>query len=1016
MLKEIAHHIIIKVKSFISTQVNYFLKKLKMTPKKTNGSSGGAASENTPLLQQTSTTPTHTRGNILDIASSFIKLESDRVTAACCPFECKDFGKRTCIQNEIETDAVKRSELFVEKICCASEIPAIESILKPLPGISEVKVNPTTKAVYIIHDHTKTSASDAADALNKEKFGAKIRKDGGTISKPSVSRSELYVEKICCASEIPAIESILKTLPGISEIKVNPTTKSVYIIHDYTVTSANDASDALNKEKFGAKIRNDGGAISKASEGRSELFVESTLLLTGVFDSNLLTQMLKKKFAKYSKKQVKNYEIVFASKTLQIDHNPNLVKIKQLLFDLQDSVSNDINVTVLRDGELEGLWIISKDEDSEDAPEVHSASLKPAVFMSGVFWIISLFSLIRENWIYLRYVGLISVAIGLPTIGEKAWHTVQRCQFDANCLMFIAAVGAIVMQEYSEAAAVTFLYSVSEFLETCATSRARNAFSNIAKMRPERANLIDQVNGNTIIVSASSVKIGSIVSVRTGDKIPCDGKVVEGTSQVDESSLTGESRPVKKSIGDDVSGGTINVGLTQLLVKTTQTSEDSAVSRLIELVEDAQANQSKTQQMINDLAKIYTPVVISLAFLMMTIPWAFGKEIGYLWTMNGLITLVVACPCALIISTPVTYVAGLTAAAQNGVLIKGGAFLEALAAVGKICFDKTGTLTMGEFALLHLDVIGDQFSRKQVFEYLYLMESPSSHPLASALVTAARNEGVSDKPKHLDIKDHTIYPGEGVAANINGTSVYVGNHRMIARLGVNGLTGSVLSLTKSWAAAGGTIGFLCIGSDIAAAYCVADSVRPEAATVLKSIQALGIETYMLTGDNNDAAKVIGSQVGLSFDKNQIKSELLPEDKYEIVQEMKALEASSNNRLPLVLMCGDGVNDAPALASADVGVAMGAGSQLAMITADITLLDSHLTKLEYAIIIGRRVKRTILENIIFSIIAKGVVLLLTITGRATLGMAIAADLGSMLIVTLNGMKLLRKMESNVLMKS
>jgi len=378
-----------------------------------------------------------------------------------------------------------------------------------------------------------------------------------------------------------------------------------------------------------------------------------------------------------------------------------------------------------------------------------------------------------------------------------------------------------------------------------------------------------------------------------------------------------------------------------------------------------------TQQFINDFAKLYTPFIIILAFSMMTIPWAFGKDVGYFWTMNGLITLVVACPCALIISTPVTYVAALTSAAQCGVLIKGGAFLESLSAVGKICFDKTGTLTKGEFALLHLEVIGDKLKREQILEYIFLMESPSSHPLANALVTAARNEGIIDKPKHLDIKDHTIHPVEGLAASINGTSVYVGNHRMMARLNANGLTESVTSMTKSWTLSGGTIGFLCIGRDIVAAYSVADSVRPEAHQVIKSLQSLNIETFMLTGDNRDAAMVIGGQVGLSFDKNQIRSNLLPEDKYGIVQEMrKGMEIYSNGKPKLILFTGDGVNDAPALATADVGVAMGAGSQLAMTTADITLLDSNLEKLEYVIKLGKRVKTTILENVIFSVLVKG----------------------------------------------
>ena len=269
-----------------------------------------------------------------------------------------------------------------------------------------------------------------------------------------------------------------------------------------------------------------------------------------------------------------------------------------------------------------------------------------------------------------------SVACGLPSIGIKAFRTLRRFQFDTNVLMASAAVGALALQDFTEAAAVTFLFSISEWLEVRATTRARSALSDIVHLRPDRANLIHPITKEVMLVPASAVPVGSLVSIRTGDKVPCDGVVMEGNSSVNESSLTGESRPVRKGPNDPVAGGTINSGSTELVVRTTSTADNSAVARLIRLVEEAQANRSPTEKLVDEFAKLYTPLVLLAAICMCSIPWVFGHDVGRQWTYNGLVLIVVACPCALIISTPVTYVAGLAATAQRGVLIKGGAHLE----------------------------------------------------------------------------------------------------------------------------------------------------------------------------------------------------------------------------------------------------------------------------------------------------------------------------------------------------
>ena len=620
--------------------------------------------------------------------------------------------------------------------------------------------------------------------------------------------------------------------------------------------------------------------------------------------------------------------------------------------------------------------------------------------------VLTLSFLVREP---LKYVAIFSVAFGLPSIAMKAVLSLRACRFDVNCLMGFASVGALALQEFTEAAAVTFLFTLSEWLEARATSRARDALSAILQLRPEKANLIHPQTGELVVVPVGVVPVGALVSVKAGDKIPCDGVVMEGSSTVDESSLTGESRPVRKGPNDMVSGGTVNSGNTQMTVRTTASSEDSAVSRLIRLVEEAQSNRSQTEKLVDRFASVYTPLMICTALAMCTIPWAVNRDVGIKWTKMCFVLLVVACPCALIISTPVTYIAGLAATAQRGILIKGGAHLEALGLVKTVCFDKTGTLTQGKFQLLFFDIIGGKRPRKGALQYLAMMEDRASHPLAHALVEGAQNEGVKI-PKGLFVRNHTFLAGEGVSGTIDGENIYVGNERLFQRLGLyQALSESEKKMIEEWEAIG-TIGFMSIGDEgIVCAYCVADAVRPEAAQVLSKLKELNIKTLMLTGDHKTTAMSIGASVGLA--EKDIRSQLLPEEKLSIVSELKEHHPGSQtvfanlcSQRSYVLMCGDGVNDAPALAIADVGVAV-AGTALAMETADVTLMDPDLDKLVYSINMGRRVIQKIKQNVAFSLVVKCLVLGIAFAGRANLWAAIASDVGAMLLVTLNSMMLL-----------
>jgi Zn2+/Cd2+-exporting ATPase len=367
-----------------------------------------------------------------------------------------------------------------------------------------------------------------------------------------------------------------------------------------------------------------------------------------------------------------------------------------------------------------------------------------------------------------------------------------------------------------------------------------------------------------------------------------------------------------------VAGGTINCGHSPLTICTSATSENSAVARLIRLVEDAQANRSETEQLVDRFAQIYTPIVVLAGLLMCSIPWIFGSDIGRKWTNNGLILIVIACPCSLIISTPVTYVAGLAATAQRGVLVKGGATLEALSAVQHICFDKTGTLTNAEFALLQLKLLSSEISREEVWQYLSLMEERASHPLALAILKASKNEQTVI-PKDMVVEDHVMINGEGVSGVIRGLKVYVGNEKMFTRLQMlDFVSASDLAEVEEWKTFGGTIGFMSVeGFGIVCAYCVADRVRSEAAKVITSFRNRKINMTMLTGDNSETAQAVGKLVGLR--PEEIRSKLLPEEKLQFIQQLvqnkatRSILRSGCRSQPLVMMCGDGVNDAPALA-------------------------------------------------------------------------------------------------------
>ncbi len=560
-------------------------------------------------------------------------------------------------------------------------------------------------------------------------------------------------------------------------------------------------------------------------------------------------------------------------------------------------------------------------------------------------------------------------------------------RLDMSFLMTAAATGAWLIGEQAEAASTLFLFALAELLESHSMGRARDAIRGLMALSPAEASV--RRDGVEMRVPASDVAVKEIVVVRPGEKIAVDGVVVAGRSSVNQATITGESMPVDVEIDDVVFAGTINIH-GALDVRSTKPASDTTLARIIHAVSVAQASRAPSQTFVDRFARIYTPVVVALAVTVAILPPALGLGSFDTWIYRALAMLVVACPCALVISTPVTFVSGLARAARGGVLIKGGAFLEKAGAVSTVCFDKTGTLTRGMPVVTAIVPIG-KFSEATVLSMAAAIEQHSEHPLARAILRAAAERGV-DVTASTDFES---MPGRGARAIIDGSPVYLGNARLAEELGVS--EAPVASDFDRFAAAGQTAVLLVAKGAPVGFIGIADAIRPNARAAVDELRAAGISrVVMLTGDNQGTARAVSETLGL----DNFYAGLLPEDKVRIVRNLEA----SGEHLAFV---GDGVNDAPALASASVGVAMGAaGTDVALETADIALMADDLSKLAFAMRVSRRTSSLLRQNIVFALGIKAVFLVLAAGGWATLWMAVAADMGASLAVVLNGLRVLR----------
>jgi Zn2+/Cd2+-exporting ATPase len=580
-----------------------------------------------------------------------------------------------------------------------------------------------------------------------------------------------------------------------------------------------------------------------------------------------------------------------------------------------------------------------------------------------------------------------SLASGIGATARKAWNAARTGSLDINVLMIVAATGAAALGDWTEAATVVFLFALAQALEARTLDRARNAIRALMDLTPADA-LVRHAGGERR-VPVDEIPVGALIVIRPGEKIPLDGSVIAGESGVNQAPVTGESLPVEKGPGDDVFAGTIN-GRGALDVRVTRLRRDTTLARIIHLVERAQSQRAPAQTLIERFARVYTPAVLALAAAVAIIPPLMLDASWNTWLYRALVLLVVSCPCALVISTPVSIVAALAGAARKGVLIKGGMHLENTSRVRCVAFDKTGTLTCGAPEVVEVVVLngGDAAS---ILALAASVEQRSTHPIAQAILEHASAAGLAAVPG----ESVTAIAGRGAEGRVGGHHVLLGNHRLFDERGL--CTAAIHDRVATIDAAGWTAVIVARDAQPIGVIALADRPRKNARDTIDLLRAHGVESIvMLSGDSTGTARAIAAQLGV----DDVRAELLPEDKVAAIEQLRRTHGS-------VAMVGDGINDAPALASADVGIAMGvAGSDAALETADVALMADDLLRIPYTFRLSHATVRNIRINLAISIVLKAAFVVAAIGGFATLWMAVLADTGASVLVIANAMRLLR----------
>jgi len=587
-----------------------------------------------------------------------------------------------------------------------------------------------------------------------------------------------------------------------------------------------------------------------------------------------------------------------------------------------------------------------------------------------------------------RLLYVLAAVAGAWYVAPKGWRALRRLRPDMNLLMTIAVLGAFAIDEFFEAGTVAFLFAVSLALESWSVARARRAIAALMALTPETARTISR-DGKESVVDIRSVPVGTTVIVRPGEKFPLDGKLTKGETTVNQAPITGESAPVPKSPDSEVYAGTINEdGAVEFI--TTKPAENTTLARIIQMVGDAQSKRSPSEQWVERFARYYTPIVMFLAFGVMVFPPLLAGNQWSEWFYNGLVLLVIACPCALVISTPVSIVAALTSSARHGVLVKGGPYIEVPAKLKVVAMDKTGTLTEGHPTVREVVPLSGH-TVEEVLAIAAAVELCSVHPLAKAVVRAADAQGI----RPVAAENFQAIKGKGATASIDGRTIWIGSHRLLEERGQE--TPEMHDKLEMMERDGSSVVVIGKNEHVCGLIAVGDRIRPQAKAAVQQMRDAGIHRIvMLTGDNQGTADAIGREAGV----DEVQAELLPEDKVAAIERLVCT-------FDQVAMIGDGVNDAPAMARASLGIAMGAvGTDAALETADVALMGDDLTHVAWLVRHSCRTLAIIRQNIFTSLGVKVAFVVLTFAGYASLWSAIAADMGASLLVIFNGLRLLR----------
>lgn len=837
--------------------------------------------------------------------------------------------------------------------------PTVEALIRDglsgFAGVHALDFNLMQRTLGVHHSLCDPAPIDAA----LKALGMNVQPVGGSAGQDA-DRVVYRIEKMDCPTEEALIRKRLAKLPGVKGLEFNLVQRKLTVRH--SLADLAPIESALT-------------AIGMLGERQTNAAESTTVLAIAKVDCPTEEALIRDKLAGISGILAMDFNLV--TRTLTLRHAPDALPRA-----LEALESLDLGATVTS-AEASGL-----------APQTAVTSKQRYRYwllaLSGVCAVLAeVASWITDgnHWSVMT-LALIAILTGGLTTYKKGWIAVRNLNLNINALMSIAVTGAMLIGHWPEAAMVMFLFTVAELIEAKSLDRARNAIRGLLDLAPETAT-VQRADGSWQETPANAVALQALVRVKPGERVALDGEIVSGRSTINQAPITGESLPVEKAPGDKVFAGTINES-GSFDFRVTARATDSTLARIIHAVESAQGSRAPTQRFVDRFARVYTPAVLMLAVLVALVPpLAFDGE-WMTWIYRALVMLVVACPCALVISTPVTIVSALAAAARKGILIKGGVYLEGGRKLSVLALDKTGTITHGKPE--QTEVIALMPDEAKLRRVAASLAARSDHPVSQAIARAAKKDGVG----LTEVRDFSAIPGYGVRGNVEGTEYHLCNLRWVNEH-IGALAADFQSQLDTLERQGKTLALLARAREVLGAFAVADTVKESSRKAIAELHKLGVRTLMLTGDNPHTAEAIAKQVGI----DEAQGHQLPEDK------LKAIETEIGAGR-FVGMVGDGINDAPALARADIGFAMGAaGTDTAIETADVALMDDDLRKIPKFIGISRRTAQVLTQNIVFALVVKAVFLVLTFTGHATMWMAVFADMGASLIVVLNGLRLLRR---------